>query len=81
MTKRLSKSKLILKKILNNSDIKKKTTHYQILSNCLRTYVKEEEINDNKIDANQIIKLVQAFNKSEISKMSKPLETLISEII
>lgn len=43
--------------------------------------MKEEELMDNKVDSGQIIKLVKAFNKVEISKMSKPLEELISEMI
>jgi hypothetical protein len=73
ITKRVSKSKDILQKLLHNVDIKKKTSHFKILSNCLRSYVKDEELMDNKVDVGQIIKLVKAFNKVEISKMSKPL--------
>lgn len=43
--------------------------------------MKEEKLMDNKVDVGQIIKLVKAFNKAEISKMSRPLEELIGEIV
>ena len=36
---------------------------------------------ENKVDVGQIIKLVRAFNRVEIARMSKPLEELIAEMI
>lgn len=81
MTKRVTKSKDFLNKLLHNQDIKKKTSHFKILSNCLRSYVKDEEMRDERVDVGQIIRLVRAFNKVEVGKMSKPLEELIGEMI
>lgn len=36
---------------------------------------------NNKIDVGQIIKMVRAFNKTEIGHLSKPLEELVCEML
>jgi hypothetical protein len=71
----------MLQRLLNSAEIKKKTSHFKILSSCLRSYVKEEMEVEKKVDVGQIIKLVRAFNRVEIARMSKPLEELIAEMI
>ncbi len=43
--------------------------------------MKEEMDLEKKVDVGQIIKLVRAFNRVEIARMSKPLEDLIAEMI
>ena len=61
--------------------IREKTEDFCILGHCLEEYVREQRRNNDKVDLGELIKLIAAFNRSEIGKFSRPLEQLIGEII
>jgi translation initiation factor 2 gamma subunit (eIF-2gamma) len=52
-----------------------------VLSTCVEEYVNEERRNNNEVNLGEIIKIICAFNRSEIAPISKPLEKLIDEIV
>lgn len=61
--------------------IKEKVNDFKIISTCMSEYVKEERRNNSEANLNEIIKIIGAFNRSEIAPISKPLEKLIGEIV
>ena len=57
--------------------IKEKLQDFKIISNCLEEYVKEERRNHSVANLIEIVKIIGAFNRSEIAPISNPLEGLV----
>ena len=63
------------------SKIKSKASNFQVLSNCLREFAREERKEGKHPSNEQILHLIKAFNKSEIGPISKELQQLINSIL
>lgn len=90
LTKNIEESKLkgsstVTKRKQSSVDlgdrIKEKIEDFKILANCLDEYVREERRNHTEANLPEIIKIIGAFNRSEIAPISKPLEHLIAQIV
>ncbi len=44
-----------------------------MIANCLEEYTKEERKNNEEVNIGEVLKIIGAFNRSEIAPISKPL--------
>lgn len=61
--------------IIDNTEIDNKLNKiikdFSVLRRCIKAYCREESKNKNKQSFDQVLKMIEAFNRSEVNSVSK----------